>query len=72
MFVVGTLRKPALWESTAVPELRGQAATVAERVLDRLMHYTQTSVPVQEEFSTCTPATAPAQRRRVNRRLVAK
>ena len=26
LFVVGTLRKPALWESTAVPELRMQAA----------------------------------------------
>jgi uncharacterized NAD(P)/FAD-binding protein YdhS/predicted metal-dependent enzyme (double-stranded beta helix superfamily) len=29
LFVVGTLRKPALWETTAVPELRSQAATVA-------------------------------------------
>jgi uncharacterized NAD(P)/FAD-binding protein YdhS len=34
LFVVGTLRKPATWESTAVPELRVQAATVAERVLE--------------------------------------
>jgi uncharacterized NAD(P)/FAD-binding protein YdhS len=34
LFVVGTLRKPSLWESTAVPELRGQAATVAEGVLE--------------------------------------
>ena len=33
LFVVGTLRKPAFWESTAVPELRGQAASVAQRVL---------------------------------------
>jgi uncharacterized NAD(P)/FAD-binding protein YdhS/predicted metal-dependent enzyme (double-stranded beta helix superfamily) len=33
LFVVGTLRKPASWESTAVPELREQAATVADRVL---------------------------------------
>ncbi|QVL31359.1 FAD/NAD(P)-binding protein [Telmatocola sphagniphila] len=32
IFVVGTLRKPALWESTAVPELRMQAADAAERV----------------------------------------
>jgi uncharacterized NAD(P)/FAD-binding protein YdhS len=38
LFVVGTLRKPAYWESTAVPELRTQAATVAERVLDRLRY----------------------------------
>lgn len=33
LFVVGTLRKPFYWESTAVPELRAQAAAVAERVL---------------------------------------
>jgi len=33
LFVVGTLRKPASWESTAVPELRNQAAAVAEHVL---------------------------------------
>jgi uncharacterized NAD(P)/FAD-binding protein YdhS len=33
LFVVGTLRKPGLWESTAVPELRSQAASVGERVL---------------------------------------
>lgn len=36
LFVVGTLRKPALWESTAVPELRMQAATVGERVVAML------------------------------------
>ena len=53
MFVVGTLRKPAFWESTAVPELREQAATVAERVLDRLMRPTQTSAPAQEKQSNC-------------------
>jgi uncharacterized NAD(P)/FAD-binding protein YdhS/predicted metal-dependent enzyme (double-stranded beta helix superfamily) len=35
LFVVGTLRKPLLWESTAVPELRGQAAAVAEGILSR-------------------------------------
>jgi uncharacterized NAD(P)/FAD-binding protein YdhS/predicted metal-dependent enzyme (double-stranded beta helix superfamily) len=33
LFVVGTLRKPASWESTAVPELRQQAADVSEHVL---------------------------------------
>ncbi|MFO0810403.1 MAG: FAD/NAD(P)-binding protein [Gemmataceae bacterium] len=32
LFVVGTLRKPATWESTAVPELRAQAAAVGERI----------------------------------------
>lgn len=41
LFVVGTLRKPALWESTAVPELRSQAAAVAGcavRLLARRAH----------------------------------
>jgi uncharacterized NAD(P)/FAD-binding protein YdhS len=33
LFVVGTLRKPECWESTAVPELRVQAAQVAGDVL---------------------------------------
>lgn len=36
LYVVGTLRKPGQWESTAVPELRLQAAQVAECVLQRL------------------------------------
>jgi uncharacterized NAD(P)/FAD-binding protein YdhS/predicted metal-dependent enzyme (double-stranded beta helix superfamily) len=36
LFVVGTLRKPATWESTAVPELRHQSAVVAELTLERL------------------------------------
>lgn len=31
--VIGTLRKPALWESTAVPELRHQAAAIAEEIV---------------------------------------
>jgi uncharacterized NAD(P)/FAD-binding protein YdhS len=33
LFVVGTLRKPDLWESTAVPELRAQAADAARRIV---------------------------------------
>lgn len=33
LLVVGTLRKATLWESTAVPELRVQAAMAAERTL---------------------------------------
>jgi uncharacterized NAD(P)/FAD-binding protein YdhS len=41
MFVVGTLRKPELWETTAVPELRSQAATVAERVVDLIARRSQ-------------------------------
>jgi uncharacterized NAD(P)/FAD-binding protein YdhS len=36
LFVVGTLRKSADWESTAVPELRQQAAAAAAGVLDLL------------------------------------
>lgn len=36
LFVVGTLRKPATWESTAVPELRHQAATVADYALKEM------------------------------------
>jgi uncharacterized NAD(P)/FAD-binding protein YdhS/predicted metal-dependent enzyme (double-stranded beta helix superfamily) len=30
LLIVGTLRKPLLWESTAVPELRGQAEAAAK------------------------------------------
>jgi uncharacterized NAD(P)/FAD-binding protein YdhS len=33
LVVIGTLRKPDLWESTAVPELRVQAAVAAEVIL---------------------------------------
>ena len=33
LFVVGTLRKPQFWESTAVPELRVQAAAIAQQAL---------------------------------------
>lgn len=36
LYVLGTLCKPRLWESTAVPELRVQAQTVAARVLSAL------------------------------------
>ena len=34
LLVVGTLRRPALWESTAVPELRAQAAEAATVIAD--------------------------------------
>ncbi|OWK37549.1 FAD/NAD(P)-binding protein [Fimbriiglobus ruber] len=33
LLVVGTLRKPREWESTAVPELRQQAAVICEQIL---------------------------------------
>jgi uncharacterized NAD(P)/FAD-binding protein YdhS len=35
LIIVGTLRKPDLWESTAVPELREQAQAAAQRILLR-------------------------------------
>jgi uncharacterized NAD(P)/FAD-binding protein YdhS len=34
LFVVGTLRKPAFWESTAVPELRQQSAVVGQSAFE--------------------------------------
>jgi uncharacterized NAD(P)/FAD-binding protein YdhS len=37
LLVVGTLRKPEAWESTAVPELRVQAEIVAERALKHVV-----------------------------------
>jgi uncharacterized NAD(P)/FAD-binding protein YdhS len=41
LFLVGTLRKSTDWESTAVPELRSQAAAAAERVLGLVAHRMQ-------------------------------
>jgi uncharacterized NAD(P)/FAD-binding protein YdhS len=35
LFVVGPPRKGTLWESTAIPEIRGQAAQVASTLLDQ-------------------------------------
>lgn len=35
LFLVGPLRKGQLWEHTAVPELRAEAVTMAERLADR-------------------------------------
>jgi len=32
IFTLGATRRPALWESTAVPELREQAAALARRL----------------------------------------
>ena len=36
LFTLGTLRRGELWESTAIPELRSQACTVAQRLVDDL------------------------------------
>lgn len=54
LLVVGTLRKPQLWESTAVPELRSQAAVLADRILVLLMR--QSLAPNRAAAAT-TPAT---------------
>jgi uncharacterized NAD(P)/FAD-binding protein YdhS len=56
LFVVGTLRKPAFWESTAVPELRIQAAAVAEGVLSLLRQ--QGCGLAQPATAECTSAAA--------------
>ena len=37
LFLVGTLRKSTDWESTAVPELRNQAAAVAKAAIGLLI-----------------------------------
>jgi uncharacterized NAD(P)/FAD-binding protein YdhS len=34
LFTMGPLRRPALWESTAIPEIRAQAAMLAARLKD--------------------------------------
>jgi uncharacterized NAD(P)/FAD-binding protein YdhS len=47
LFVVGTLRKPMSWESTAVPELRAQAADVASHVLGLISQRQRRPVPAQ-------------------------
>jgi uncharacterized NAD(P)/FAD-binding protein YdhS len=51
VYLVGPLRKAQLWESTAVPELRVQAAEVARAVL--------ASLPVAAEVSTAESSEGP-------------
>lgn len=50
LFLIGTLRKPSVWESTAVPELRNQAAVVADRVLS-LLHTRELQMEPQSTSS---------------------
>ena len=38
LLAIGPLRRGVLWESTAIPELREQAAVVAQRLLGRQTH----------------------------------
>ena len=49
-FVVGTLRKPAFWESTAVPELRQQAAIAARRALELVSRPNLAMQPLAERW----------------------
>lgn len=51
LFVVGTLRKPATWESTAVPELRQQAAAVAQAALDHVRSKLSVVIPARPSAS---------------------
>lgn len=46
VFVAGTLRKPNLWESTAVPELRAQAQIVAREALNTFAKIRKQNNPV--------------------------
>lgn len=36
LFTLGPLRRPALWESTAIPEIRAQAAALAGRLVEAI------------------------------------
>ena len=36
LYVVGPPRKGTLWETTAVPEIRGQAAALAQRLPEQV------------------------------------
>lgn len=51
IFVIGTLRKPALWETTAVPELRSQAATVGGLIFDLVARQSQQPSAASEPYS---------------------
>jgi uncharacterized NAD(P)/FAD-binding protein YdhS len=49
LFAIGPMRQPLLWETTAVPELRGQTAAMAELVLESVRSEVEVSRP---EFFT--------------------
>ena len=44
-YAMGALRKGRLWETTAVPELRAQAAALAERLLRRWSQDGESTTP---------------------------
>ena len=48
---LGPLLRGTLWETIAVPELRGQARVVAETILERPPHYDTMPPEVQMEYS---------------------
>jgi uncharacterized NAD(P)/FAD-binding protein YdhS len=37
LYAIGPLRKAALWETTAVPEIRNQCSDLAERLIPQLI-----------------------------------
>jgi uncharacterized NAD(P)/FAD-binding protein YdhS len=43
LVIIGTLRKSDLWESTAVPELRQQAALAADVIMRRQRHNSESN-----------------------------
>lgn len=60
LLVVGTLRKPQLWESTAIPELRGQAAQAAAHLLRHCEGLRESTGPTAKPRSTAELGSAPA------------
>ena len=56
LLIVGTLRKPALWETTAVPELRQQASVAGARALALATSAARRSAPAGPAVE---PSTAP-------------
>lgn len=52
MWTLGLLRRGELLESTAMPEIRGQAADLARAVLHALTATEPPSIPIGEQ---CTP-----------------
>jgi uncharacterized NAD(P)/FAD-binding protein YdhS len=61
LYAIGPLRKGSLWESIAVPELRGQASQMAEHLVGRLLPHTRTIdriAPETIDLALATIATA--------------
>ena len=52
LYTRGPPRRGELWETTAVPEIRGHARTLAEHLLQRLGPTTVVRPPVELEHAT--------------------